>query len=111
MPDTKNDDGFSEKMRGWTPVGSYGSSVPIKKPVPADFQKWARRDFWHITEAVMLLLGFEPFNFKAPSWPKLEGFDDIYETASGRCIGEDPAISWHGRERRNIPYRKSSKRP
>ena len=49
MSDTK-DDGSSEEMRGITPVGSYGSSVPIKKPVPADFKKWARRDRWDIAE-------------------------------------------------------------
>lgn len=81
MPDTK-DDGSGGEMQGMTPLRG-GGYPPRKKPFPADFKEWARRDLWHIAEGVMLLLGFKPFNVNAHSWPKgIEGFDDIYDTAS-----------------------------
>lgn len=97
MSDTKDDGDSIEHMRGITPVGRYGPSIPTKKPVPADFTKWARRDRWDIAECAMLLLGFEPFDVRDDFWPKppAPGFADIYET-----ICRSFPASWDGLTRR-----------
>jgi len=65
---------------------------------PADFNKWARRDTWHIAEGAMLILGLEPFEIKAdwyPPRPPAPGYLDIYETArrSRRLTAEGQEVS------------------
>lgn len=82
MSDTKGD-GFGKEAQDFGPRPGLGYAYrKPAAPAPADFKKWARRDRWHIAEGAMLILGFEPFDVKAHSWPKgLEGFDNIYETA------------------------------
>ena len=108
MSDTKRDDS-SGTLQGITPVGGYGCNIPRKNPAPANFKKWARRDFWHIAEGTMLLLGFEPFPVTAYRWPKPEGFDDIYETACrssalrGRSRTPRDFLGWAREKEYHIP--------
>ena len=57
-------------------------------PARADFNKWALRDTWHITEGAMLILGFEPYEIKTDWWPPPDPpprFLDICDTARRSC--------------------------
>ena len=65
-------------------TGSY--TPPDRKK--ADFKKWLRQDLWRIEEAIMLLLGLEPFDVKSDYWDKPQEYDDLYKLAlSSQRIG------------------------
>ena len=49
----------------------------------ANFEKWMRHDLWRIEEAIMLLLGLEPFDVKSDYWDKPPEYDYLYKLALG----------------------------
>jgi hypothetical protein len=52
-----------------------------------------RHDLWRIEEAIMLLLGLEPFDVKADYWNKPPEYTDLYKLALGsQSIG---ALKFH----------------
>jgi hypothetical protein len=85
-----------------------------KKLEGADFEKWARRDTWHIAEGAMLILGLEPFEIKADWWPPRSpapGFLDIYETArrsrrltaKGQEVSPPDFLAWAREKKYPVP--------
>jgi len=73
------------------PVGTSSWTPPHRKK--ADFKKWARHDLWRIEEAIMLLLGLEPFNVKADHWDSPPEYNELDKMARGsEAIG---ALKFH----------------
>jgi len=70
-----------------------GSSRTPTHREKADLEKWTRHDLWRIEEAIMLLLGLEPFNVNADYWNEPPEYKDLYKLALGsRAIG---ALKFH----------------
>jgi hypothetical protein len=83
-------------------------------PARADFNKWALRDTWHITEGAMLILGFEPYEIKTDWWPPPDPpprFLDICDTArrsrgvtlKGDEVSPPDFLAWARKKEYRVP--------